>query len=256
MKVFEDYAYYYDVFYGEKDYCNEAKEVEQLLRNAKPNLVPKETSIINFGCGTGKHDYELIRRGFTVKGIDLSERMISIAQEKYGKTFPNLSFSTGDFRSYRDQEKHDVVLSMFHVVSYLTSNEDVFAAFTTAHENLKEKGVFLFDLWYGPGVMNEKPEKRIKKVEDAHNLFIRYANPVLHWNENIVDVNYDVLVLNKENDKASRIQELHQMRYFFKPEIEMLLKQAGFEMIACVDCNTLKTPDEKSWTVYFLAKKG
>lgn len=193
--------------------------------------------------------------GYRVKGIDVSANMISIASKNYEKYGEKLSFEVGDFRTYRDDMQHDAVISLFHVVSYLTSNEDLLRAFRTANENLKDDGLFLFDLWYGPGVVSELPENRIKQVEDDKNILIRYASPILHWNEDIVDVNYDVLVISKVTHEASRIKETHRMRFFFKPEIENMLRQSGFELLSCLDCNTLRETSDKSWTAYFVARK-
>ena len=256
MKNFEDYAYYYNAFYGDKDYAGEAKMVDKLIRKYGCTFIPsQEICLLNIGCGTGKHDFELSKRGYRVKGIDISDNMISIAQKTYGKGGGELSFEVGDFHTYRGDVKHDAVISLFHVVSYQTSNEDVLDAFHTANQNLKDRGLFLFDLWYGPGVMNELPENRIKQVEDERNILIRYASPIFHWNENIIDVNYDVIVISKITHEASHIKETHRMRFFFKPEIENMLRQSGFKLLSCLDCNTLKETNSKSWTAYFVARK-
>ena len=188
--------------------------------------------------------------GYRVKGIDISANMVSIASKNYEKYGEKLSFEIGDFRTYRDDMQHDAVISLFHVVSYLTSNEDLLRAFRTANENLKDSNMISY-----MQDVNELPENRIKQVEDDKNILIRYASPVLHWNEDIVDVNYDVLVISKVTHEASRIKETHRMRFFFKPEIENMLRQSGFELLSCLDCNTLRETSDKSWTAYFVAKK-
>ena len=77
----------------------------------------------------------------------------------------------------------------------------------------------------------------------------------MHPNENIVDVCYDIAVIDKKTDKISRINEVHSMRYYFKPEMEEYLEKAGFKNIKCIDCNTFKEPDFGSWTVYFVAER-
>lgn len=254
MNNFEDYAYYYNTFYGDKDYAEEARVVDKLLQKYCM-CKTHNANILNIGCGTGKHDFELNALGYKVHGIDLSEKMISIARDKV-ENYKNISFEVGDFRSYRGNVIYEAVISLFHVMSYQTSNSDVLDSFKTANKNLKSGGILLFDLWYGPGVVNEQPENRIKKVEDEKNLIVRYAHPVMHWNDNIVDVNYDVLIINKENNVASSIQETHRMRYFFKPEIENMLSQSGFELINCYDCLSLEETSNKSWTAYFVAKKN
>ena len=38
--------------------------------------------ILDIGCGTGRHAIELAKRGYRVKGIDLSGNMLSRAKEK------------------------------------------------------------------------------------------------------------------------------------------------------------------------------
>ena len=60
--------------------------------------------------------------------------------------------------------KFDVVTSLFHVMSYQTTNDALDKSFKTAKYHMKENGVFIFDCWNGPGVITEKPEKRIKEI--------------------------------------------------------------------------------------------
>ena len=62
---------------------------------------------------------------------------------------------------------------------------------------------------------------------------------------------------NKENGnviETKTINEVHSMRYFFRPELELLLNEAGFELVNNLDCNTLEKTDFNSWTSYFIAR--
>lgn len=74
MEVFEDYAYYYNAFYQDKDYKAEAKQIDLLLQKYGQNI----KKIINYGCGTGRHDIELSKLGYLCTGIDLSPLMIDM----------------------------------------------------------------------------------------------------------------------------------------------------------------------------------
>ena len=38
MEVFQDYAYYYNAFYQDKDYTAEAKQVDELLKKYGENV--------------------------------------------------------------------------------------------------------------------------------------------------------------------------------------------------------------------------
>lgn len=250
MEVFQDYAYYYNSFYKDKDYHAEAETVDKLLKKYDPKI----KNIINFGCGTGKHDIELTRLGYHCHGIDMSSLMIDIAKENSALNETSIGFEVADVRNYEAKDKYDAVISLFHVVSYQNSNQDVLNTFQAARKALNTGGYFLFDAWYGPGVLSDKPSVRVKEVTDENNRLIRIARPVMHDKENIVDVNYEVLIINKENSRTQTINETHNMRYFFRPELELLLSSADFELIENIDCQTLEETGYDSWTSYFVAK--
>ena len=77
MERFQDYAYYYNAFYKDKNYKKEAETVERLFKNRNSG---EQNSILNLGCGTGRHDIEFAKMGYSVKGIDLSSQMIEVAK--------------------------------------------------------------------------------------------------------------------------------------------------------------------------------
>lgn len=251
MEVFQDYALYYNAFYQDKDYAAESLDVDRLLKKYGRNV----KKIINYGCGTGRHDIELSRLGYQCTGIDISPAMIEIAKRNSERDGIGIDFSVADIRAYEPSEKYDAVISLFHVMSYQNGNQDILAAFSAARKALDSGGgVFLFDAWYGPGVLSEKPAVRVKEAENGKYRMVRIARPVMHDKSNVVDVCYEVFVIDKETGKTKEINETHSMRYFFRPEIEFYLKQTGFELIDNLDCNTLDRTDFSSWTSYFVAR--
>lgn len=250
MEAFQDYAYYYNAFYQDKDYTAESQQVDTLLKRYGGEV----RTIINYGCGTGRHDIELSKLGYDCTGIDISPLMIDIAKENSRNAKGNIVFFTADIRTYEPNVKFDAVISLFHVMSYQNSNEDILAAFQSARKALDAGGIFLFDAWYGPGVLSDRPAVRVKEIEDNNNKLIRIARPVMHDKENVVDVCYEILVINKGNGEAKTINEEHHMRYFFRPELEFYLKEAGFELVDNLDCRTLEKTSYDSWTSYFVAK--
>lgn len=107
----------------------------------------------------------------------------------------------------------------------------------------------------GPGVLSDRPAVRIKRIEDDKNSIIRLASPIMYPNENLVKVCYDMFVIDKATGVANEIREEHKMRYFFYPEIKFYLQVAGFELLACLDGNTLWETSYESWTCYFVARR-
>ncbi len=250
MDVFHDYAYYYNSFYQDKDYKAEAAQVQQMLVKYGRNV----SSLINFGCGTGRHDIEFHKLGYQCSGIDMSPVMIDMAKKNAEKESMDISFIEADIQDFCIRKHFDAVVSLFHVMSYQVKNEDIISAFQSARRVLNEHGLFIFDAWYGPGVLSDKPSVRVKEIEDEQNTLIRIAKPVMHDKENVVNVCYEVLVINKVTRETKAIHEVHNMRYFFCPELEYFLRETGFELIDVLDCKTLGITDYNSWTSYFIAR--
>lgn len=252
MEVFQDYAYYYNAFYQDKDYASESRQVDTLLKRYGNNI----KKIINYGCGTGRHDIELSKLGYDCTGIDLSPLMIEIAKKNCKNVGGGVNdvFLVADIRTYEPKETYDAVISLFHVMSYQNSNDDILATFRSARKALKDGGLLLFDLWYGPGVLSDPPVVRVKEVEDDTYKLVRIARPVMYDKTNVVDVCYEVLVIEKETGCTKTINETHHMRYFFRPELEFYLKESGFALTDNLDCATLGETGYGSWTSYFVAR--
>ena len=250
MEVFQDYAYYYNAFYKDKDYKVEAGQVNQLLQKYGRNI----HSVMNYGCGTGKHDVELSALGYQCEGIDASSEMIKIARDNAIKSNQNIIYSVADIRKYVPSHRFDAVISLFHVMSYQNTNQDILDAFRSVRTALDFDGIFLFDVWYGPGVLTDLPTVRVKEVDDEAYKLVRVAKPIMYDKRNRVDVCYEVFCIDKKQDTVKMINETHSMRYFFRPELEMLLEMTGFELLDNIDCNSLEKTDYRSWTSYFIAK--
>lgn len=249
MSQFQLYSQYYDLLYQDKNYKAETDFVLSLF---KTHTLPIN-SILELGCGTGIHAQYLSENGFLVHGVDLSESMLTEANKRSKAN--SLNFSHGDVRSIRVNRKFDAVLSLFHVMSYQTSNEDILSAFKTAAEHLDTGGLFVFDVWYGPAVLTDRPEVREKRLENDQISIIRQAKPDLYPERNVVDVNYFIEVKDKKSNYIEKIQEKHSMRYFFSPEIQSFLAQNNMKLIRSMEWMTGAVPSFKTWGVVFLAQK-
>jgi SAM-dependent methyltransferase len=230
MKVFNDYARYYDLLYRDKDYQAETAFIVSLLNNHSPQA----RFVLEMGCGTGIHAKLMAEAGYDVMGIDLSETMLISANErKLGlaqKLRARLNFALGDVRTYRASKKFDVVLSLFHVFSYQTSNKDLSAAFQTANEHLDPGGILIFDYWYGPAVLSQRPETRVKRISDDDLSIVRIAESHMDDIRSTVQVNFETTI--RTSKLTDVINETHIMRYLFVPEIELLAAAHGLEAIA------------------------
>jgi SAM-dependent methyltransferase len=260
MSVFGAYSQYYDLLYKDKDYAGEAAYVRSLIERYHPNA----GSVLDLGCGTGRHALLLAESGYRMTGIDRSPDMLNAAKAQLASATPASAarfassgaapvFVQGDVRTARTGQKFDVVVSLFHVMSYQTSNEDLKAALLTAKEHLLPGGVVIFDCWYGPTVLTERPSARMRHLENERITVVRSAEPVLHPNRNCVDVNYHVLITDKESGSVQELRETHTMRYLFSPEVELLLSASGLELRGSAEFMTNKPLGLDTWTAVFVA---
>jgi SAM-dependent methyltransferase len=248
MNHFKEYSKYYDLLYKDKDYLSEVYYIDNILEK----LGKKNCTILDIGCGTGKHADLLDKQGYKMHGIDISETMLEKAISNYGE---KLSFSKGDIRNFQIDKTFDVVTSLFHVMSYQTNNEDLEAAFKTVYAHLNPGGYFIFDCWYGPGVMNDPPVVRVKRMKDEDYEIVRIAEPDINYNDSIVDVHYQILIKNLINKQLTEIHEKHPMRFLFKNEIELLAARFNFTTKGFYSWMTFNEPSKDDWYVLFILQK-
>ena len=247
MKTFDKYSEYYDLLYLDKDYGAECDYIEKLIRLHGG----RTRSFLDLGCGTGKHLARLAEKTDLARGVDLSESMITTARKNY----PHCDFCCSDIADFRDGKTYDVITSLFHVVSYQTSNEQLQQYFDTVAWHLETDGVFIFDCWYGPGVLSDLPHPRTKNIENARIAVSRIATPTMYPNENCVNVRYDIDIVAKDTGEKLLLTENHRMRYLFQPELELFAEQAGLEIVASYKWLTEAPPDMNTWYACFIVKR-
>lgn len=250
MSVFKDYSNYYDLLYSDKDYQAEVDYIDQLIQKNNPGA----KTILNLGCGTGKHDFLLAEKGYTITAIDLSSTMIDLAKAKNQNG--NITFSVNDVRDFQSDEQFDAVVSLFHVMSYQTENKDLTKTFLTAKKHLNPDGVFIFDCWYGPGVLADPPKHKTKEVENDNLQIFRKTSPKMYEDQNCVDVVFDIVITDKQSSQRYELSEIHKMRYLFVPEIEYIAIQTGLELLEFNKWMSDQKPQRGDWYIVNILKNA
>lgn len=242
MSHFFDYSRYYNLLYKDKDYAGEVNYIDSVIRKFHKS----PSTLLDIGCGTGIHASLFADRGLNVHGVDLSNEMLQVAKKKESE---KLSFSQGDATSFRLGKKFDVITSLFHVMSYQTSNQAVEASFATAAGHLKPGGIFIFDCWYGPAVLIDPPVVRVKRMEDDKLSILRISEPVMDFRKSIVEVNFEVHATDRQSQQTQVVREKHPMRYFFENELHLFAETAGFRIQDIYAWMETTAPKPTSWYI-------
>ena len=252
--VFEKYAQYYDLLYQDKDYQTEAEYILSLLKKHQP----ESKKILEFGAGSGIHGRIISKAGFQVSGIEKSCEMIDLGLSSNQGICENTNFSCtqGDCTSSFLGDDFDTVISLFHVLSYQTSNEKILAMLNNAYRHLKSGGVFIFDYWHAPAVWHIGPTLRVKRVSNQQLSITRIAEPECLREQNIVKVKYQTFVEDLKNKHISEIKETHEMRAFDTEEIKEFASQTGFSLLHSEEWLTSQTPSKDTWGVCTTLQKN
>lgn len=249
MNNFTQYSEYYDLINSSKNYEAESDYVLDVLRTFSDIEV---NSILELGSGTGNYSEKFCKKSIEVTGIELSRDMVNISKKKGIKGFYPVQ---GDISSHKENKKFDAVVSLFHVISYLTDNDSLINCFLNTNHHLHSGGLFLFDVWYTSAVLTQLPETRIRRISSDNMTITRLAEPVVFSSKNIVEVNYEIWLKNFSDDELSIINEKHPMRHFSIPEIEILAHFTGFELLRTEEFLTGAVPSTDTWGVCFILKK-
>ena len=252
----EGYAAYYDLLYRDKDYAGEAKFVRDLLKQH----APKARSLIELGCGTARHARELMAAGYRVLGVDLSHQMIARAETECAqlpaRQRKRLRLTQGDVSQFQTDEQFDAAISLFHVINYQLTHGALTGYFKTASQAVRPGGVFVFDFWYGPAVLSDRPSVRIKRAETPEVRVTRLAEPSVDVNRNLVTVNYTLLAQPREGGPSGEFTEQHTVRYLFLPELKQLAATAGFTVLETGQWLTRQPLSDRTWFGYLVLRKA
>jgi len=252
----QPYAEIYNWLYSDKDYARECDLLEELFRRCSGREIQ---SILDLGCGTGGHAFPLADRGYQVIGVDRSGDMIAQARRKTAALGqpagePAPAFLQDDLQTLDLGRRFDAALMMFAVLGYQTSNAEVSGALAAARRHLDPGALLVFDVWYGPAVLAQRPEERIKAVESPQGRVERTATPELDVRRHLCRVRYRLRQEGAGGQPQESAEE-HIVRYFFPAEIEQFLTGTRFELAHLSNFSDLDAePSLDTWNVLACAR--
>lgn len=88
---------------------NTAKEVDFLIEEL---ALPPGASVLDVGCGTGRHSIELAKRGYAVTGLDLSAEMLAQAKQAGTAAGVNVEWIRADATRFSLPRRYDAAICL------------------------------------------------------------------------------------------------------------------------------------------------
>ena len=208
--------------------------------------------VLDLACGTGEITVELAQHGFEVTGVDLSDEMLLVANEKAVKLGLSIPLFQQNMAELEGLGQFDCVTIFCDSLNYLRDEEDIVKTFSRVHEHLKDGGLFMFDI---------HSLYKMEEVFSDHTFAVNGEEVSYIWDcfpgEEPYSVEHDLsfFVRDEESGLYDRFDELHYQRTYPVEQYKKWLEQAGFtvsEILADLEEAPLVTETER---ILFVASK-
>jgi SAM-dependent methyltransferase len=178
----------------------------------------KHGRALDVACGTGRAFAPLLKRGWKVRGCDLSPGMLERArQEAAGR----VELEQADMRELPVYGEFELVLSLNDSVNYLLDDGDLERALAAMRANLAPDGLLLFDV-------NSKSTYETGSWSPGSRT-VEYEGRTWTWRAN-GEVRPGVFETRIEGEDVDT--GIHLGRFYSEPEIRKAMDSSGLECLA------------------------
>ena len=187
--------------------------------------------VLEIGVGTGRLFAEALKAAVDVYGFDLNQPMLDQIKQRIPSAELH-RIRQADVRNFTWDKKFALIAAPFRVMSHLLTVEDQLSALARIKMHMSPGGVFIWDVFIPDPVFcskgmeptldfegfwkEGKKVQRITSAKPAPSEQINYASMRYIWDD---------------DDGAHDETWTFPMRYYFRYEIEHLLRIAGFKII-------------------------
>jgi 2-polyprenyl-3-methyl-5-hydroxy-6-metoxy-1,4-benzoquinol methylase len=217
--LFENYGQKYDSESFTQGTTGECDFIENELNH------DKSLTILDVGCGTGRHSIELTKRGYSVTGIDYSESQLARAIEKAEIQGLTIDFQQQDARNLTFKNEFDVAIMLCEGGFPLMETDEMnYKILQSVTNSLKEQGKLIFTTLNGLFPLYHS-------VEEFCSLASTEGNATYRSNTFDLMTFRDHNITEIEDDFGNRKTLECNERYYVPSEITWLLKTLGYKKI-------------------------
>ena len=225
-------AEFYDPIYG-----SSIPDVDFFKDYAKS----ADGKILEPACGTGRVLIPLAQAGYEITGIDLSKHMLDICRQKLAEQPADIQKRVhlvhANMADFQLNEKFALTIIPAHSFQILISQQDQENCLRSIAEHLVSHGRLIVDVFhphfprlFDPQYLQERQTRTNITLSDGRNVRVSDRIAAYHKSEQYNDVE-QIYYVHHPDGREERLVQAFPMHYFFRYEMEYLLRLCGFKVI-------------------------
>ena len=246
MSAYENLAASYDRLTNDVDYQATVDFYREIL--AREGLRPR--TAVDLACGTGSVSVLLAKAGLRVTGVDMSEEMLTVAQQKAQDLEHPPQFVCQRLEKLCLPRAVDLAVCALDSLDYITNPDDCAEAIRRVYRALNPGGIFIFDV--------NTPEKL--RAMDGQVFLDEDDDVYCVWrgefDEKTNICSYGMDLFQRMGELWRRSFEEHREYAYSEAQLRKYLKAAGFTNIQVYGDRRFGPPEVGEQRIYFKARKG
>jgi ubiquinone/menaquinone biosynthesis C-methylase UbiE len=247
-------------YYNTRVYAyDELNENNSKATNALLEKILKEhnvTTVLDLTCGTGSQVFWLKEKSFEIVGSDISRSMLKIAKQKAKMKHLKIKFLQGDCRTVH-VGSFDAAITIFNSIGHLT-REDFKLTIQNINRNLNPGGLYVFDIF---NLDYLKTGNNITKltgdwmtIHDGKKFREIQFSTI---SDDGILASYSTYVYQNGHSSPTKVSKGYEntLQVYSSAELQDLLKESGFAVLAQTDINGKAFSKENSERILTIAKK-
>ncbi|HLF25651.1 MAG TPA: class I SAM-dependent methyltransferase [Anaerolineae bacterium] len=191
--------------------------------------------VLEIGVGTGRVAVPLAQAGCTVTGLDSSDAMLAIAQAQAAKAgvADRVQLVRADMRRFELGARFDLVIVPINTFMHNLTLDDQLDTLTHIRRHLAPPGLLVIDLFNPDPTLPDDRRLILQRVRPGPG-----GQPVLQFTTRALDWEHQVsaamFIVDEPNEEGfiRRTTFAFELRFLFRNEVELLLRQTGFTLEA------------------------
>ena len=246
MGAYEALAASYDRLTNDVDYRATVDFYRDILE--QEGLHPR--TAVDLACGTGTVSLLLARQGLDVTGVDLSEEMLTMAQQKAEGLENPPRFVRQSLQELTLPRGVDLAVCALDSLDYITDPQDCAEAIRRVYRALNPGGIFIFDV--------NTPEKL--RAMDGQVFLDEDEDVYCVWRGEFEEetniCSYGMDLFQRQGRLWRRSFEEHREYAYSAEQLTGFLKAAGFTGIRVYGDRRMEPPRPGEQRIYLKARKG